>query len=540
VDLLGAATRAQTWAARAADLGRAAELTMDLADRAERTLAAARAEYEAGSSLRASTLLEAALPQIADAGQRADGRRLRRALDYELGRVSEDAAALLAIARELEPLDVRRARIAHFDALNSAMRACRISSEGGVRTAALAALSAPASASPATSTDLLLDGFANLFTEGPAAAAEPLREAVELLRLDDDNSLVGFGVIAALEMWDDGVAHDLANRQVEVARTSGALAALAAALNALAGGFEIVVGRFDAAEAALQEAREIRAATAPGLVDRGRVIHAMVDAWRGREAPARASIDATIREASASGQGIEIASAGYALTVLEMGLGHYPAALAAAREATEYDTVRVRTSLLPELVEVAVRCNKPQLAASALEQLADSALASGSHWALGMLARSRALVADADDAEELYLDGIAHHRQCRVVPELGRALLLYGEWLRRQRRRLDARRPLRSAHEIFGAIGAEAFDERARIELLATGEQVRPRTTDTPESLTPHELRIARLVAAGASNPQIALELAISRRTVEYHLRKIFRNLGISSRTQISSALANH
>jgi DNA-binding CsgD family transcriptional regulator len=391
-----------------------------------------------------------------------------------------------------------------------------------------------------SATDFLLTGFASLFTDGPATAAVPLRNAVQLLRRDDDGLLIGLGALAAIELWDDAAAHDLTRRQVDLARGSGGLSALPLGLNILASCFELVTGRFDAADAALQEARDIRAATSPAAAERARVVQAMVDAWRGREAPTRANVDATIRHSASSGQGIDLASAGYALTLLEMGLGHYPAAFAAAREGTRYDTLRIRTSLLPELVEAAVRVGEQEVATEALERLADSTLAGGTHWGLGILARSRALLADGNDAEELYLEAIGQLQQCRVVPELARANLLYGEWLRRARRRLDARAPLRAAHEIFRAIGAEAFDERARIELVATGERVLPRTLDTQDRLTPHELRIARLVAAGASNPEIALELAISRRTVEYHLRKIFRKLGISSRTQVSSRLANH
>jgi DNA-binding CsgD family transcriptional regulator len=538
VDLLGAASRALTWAARAADLGRAAELTLDIADRAERTLAAAQAEHEAGANVRASNLLEAALPQLGD-GQRADGQRLRRALDYDYGRVSEDAVGLLAIARDLEPLDGARARIAHLDALVAAISACRLSGEGGVRTAALAALAAPIPRE-SSATDFLLTGFATLFTDGPATAAVPLRNAVQLLRRDDDALLIGLGALAAMELWDDAAAHDLTKRQVDLARGSGGLSALPRGLNILASCFEIVTGRFDAADMALQEARDIRAATAPAAAERAQVVQAMVDAWRGREASTRANVDATIRHSASSGQGIDLASAGYALTILEMGLGHYPAAFAAVRDGTRFDTLRIRTSLLPELVEAAVRVGEQEVATDALERLAESTLAVGTHWGLGVLARSRALLADGNAAEALYLEAIGHLQQCRVVPELARANLLYGEWLRRVRRRLDARGPLRAAHEIFRAIGAEAFDERARIELVATGERVLPRAVDTLDRLTPHELRIARLVAAGASNPEIALELAISRRTVEYHLRKIFRKLGISSRTQMSSRLANH
>jgi DNA-binding CsgD family transcriptional regulator len=527
------------YGAAVAVLTRAAQLTPNPALRAERSLVAARAEYALGATGRASALLNAAAPALTSVAGQADAARLRSALDYELGRSPETHGVQLARARAVEPVDVDRARVAHLDALVASLRAGRLSDDNGVRTAAESARTAPAAtAVPGTARDLLLEGLALRFTDGPGAAAPVLRLALDMLRHDRSVGAIALGIAAAGELWNDSALQSLCSRQVELARESAALAELAPALNQLAANYEIVVGRFDAADACLQEAREIRSAIAPALADRGRTTAALVDAWRGRDAEARAAAQAALRDAAARGQGIEMAAAQHALAILDIGLGHYPSALAAAQDATTYDTLLVVTATLPELVEAAVRAGEPETAARALDRLIESTTASGSHWALGMLARSRALVAEGDDAEPLYEQAVTHLQQCRALPQLARAYLVHGEWLRRERRRLDARRPLRIAHEMFRAMGAEAFDERARIELLATGERGRPRTAETLEHLTAHENRIARLVADGASNPQIALELGISRRTVEYHLRKIFRKLGISSRTQLAGALA--
>ena len=223
--------------------------------------------------------------------------------------------------------------------------------------------------------------------------------------------------------------------------------------------------------------------------------------------------------------------------MLELGLGNYQAALQCALGVYENDAPYFGAQVLPNLVEAATRCGETGLAGVALGRLAERALATGTPLALGLLARSRALLAADDNAEQLYEEAIGHLEQCRVRPQLARAYLLYGEWLRRQRRRRDAREQLRIAHEMFTSMGAGAFAERARVELLATGERARQRTAEAQDELTPQEAQIARLVSQGESNRDIAAQLFLSPSTVDYHLRKVFRKVGVASRTQLARAM---
>jgi DNA-binding CsgD family transcriptional regulator len=243
------------------------------------------------------------------------------------------------------------------------------------------------------------------------------------------------------------------------------------------------------------------------------------------------------REAIESGLGRYVSSAQHALSILENGLGHYHAALAAARAVCDEPAVGLVTHTLPELVEAAVRTDERQAAVSAAERLGESCLASGTSWAQGMLARSQALLAEGAEAEQLYRDAVGKLRSCRAVPHLARAHLLYGEWLRRERRQRDAREQLRSANDLFAAMGASGFSERTRLELLATGDHARRRDVGSLTELTPQEDRIAHLVSEGASNPEIAAQLFISRRTVEYHLSKVYAKLGVASRIQLTRLL---
>jgi DNA-binding CsgD family transcriptional regulator len=293
-------------------------------------------------------------------------------------------------------------------------------------------------------------------------------------------------------------------------------------------------GRFAAAEGHFDEANEISIATGT-LPILGTDL--LVLAWRGREADAHARAAALTYESTEVGQGVALTFVQYALTILELGLGHYDAALVSARRVYEEDPLSRGTQVLPDLIEAAVRSNDPALAASALDRFAGRAAASGTAWALGLLARSRALLADDSDAESLYEEAIEQLERCEVVLDLARANLLYGEWLRRQRRRRDAREQLRVAYERFASFGAGGFAERARVELLATGERARERTVETLVDLTPQEAHIARLAADGASNADIAAQLFISASTVEYHLRKVFKKLGLNSRTQLARSL---
>ena len=325
---------------------------------------------------------------------------------------------------------------------------------------------------------------------------------------------------------------------MQLARDQGALTALPVALNNQ-GAFEVAAGRFDAARACFAERLEISAATGnPGVVGTTGMAEVYELAWRGRETDARRVAAAVAREATGGGRGAQSIWVQYCLVVLELGLGNYQAALQCVLGVLP-DDAPFSAVVLPDLVEAAARCGEAELAEAALGRLAERALAAGTPRALGLLARSRALLACDADAEPLYAEAIAYLRQCRAKPQLARGHLLYGEWLRRQRRRRDARAQLRTAHDMFTSIGAEAFAERARVELLATGERARQRTSETESELTPQEAQIARLVSQGESNRDIAAQLFLSPSTVDYHLRKVFRKTGVTSRTQLARAMAD-
>jgi DNA-binding CsgD family transcriptional regulator len=527
------------YAAMAALLERSAELTPDKHRRAERSLAAAEAELAAGAAWKASAVLDELIPGLNDEGQRARAQMLRGSVNLELGLSGDTPRMLLSAAHGLESVDVRLAREAHLEAVVAALCAGRLGSADGVREAAQAAQDAPPiPPAEATTGNLLLDGFASLIIDGHAAAAPTLGRAIELLRSERDRRWLGLGCQAALELWDDEALHALATAWVQRARAAGAFAELPSALGTLGGAYEVLVGRLDTAETCVHEAREIKAALGNrNIRDRTNVAHLLISAWRGDEDETRALVADTVVEAAARGQGIEISASHYALAVLELGLGRYEPALAAAQEACEYESSFVATSTLPELVEAAARSGEPEVAASAAGRLSESTLASGTNWALGVLARSRAVAAADGDAEQHHQEAVDRLKRCRAIPQLARARLVYGEWLRRERRRRDARRELRAAYQMFVAMGAEAFAERTRLELAATGSRTRKRPPGTVQLLTPQEARIARLAGEGASNPEIAAQLLISPRTVEYHLHKVFRRLGVSSRTQLAREL---
>jgi DNA-binding CsgD family transcriptional regulator len=322
----------------------------------------------------------------------------------------------------------------------------------------------------------------------------------------------------------------IAARWGERARAEGAPAQLAQALIGRAGQVELLQGRLGAAAAALSEARELAAAAArPELSAPARASELLLLCWRGREAQARALVAAPAPQAAGPAAWTQ-----QALAVLELGLGRYQAALEAAERACPPDPAPLVGPALADLVEAAVRAGAPARAEGAFRRLCARAGISGGDWALGLCARARALLVGPAEADEAYREAIERLARCQAAPEAARARLLYGEWLRRQRRRRQAREELRAAHELFAAIGAEAFAERARRELAATGERARRTRPEQASPLTAQEAQIARLVREGASNPEIAARLFISRRTVEYHLSKVFTKLGVSSRTQLA------
>jgi DNA-binding CsgD family transcriptional regulator len=524
------------YAAAAALLRRAAEVTPDGKARAQRLLGAAEAELAAGAAPGAEALLAELDLERPDKQERARAERLRARLEFAVGSGRDSSAALLETARSLAPRNVRLARDTYLDALEFALWAGRLGTNGSALETARAASAAPPllPGSKATAPDLLLDGFAAVLTEGHTAGAPLLRRAIEAVLKERQMRWTGLAFVAAFEVWDDEALHRVAARRIELARRAGALTVLPHALTQL-GVYEVVVGRLGAAEALIVEAREIAtAARMSGVIGSAELGMLLVSAWRG-EATTRPLAAATTRDANARGLGAFVSCAQLALAILELGLGHYEAALSAAHAASLDPAIATRT--LPELVEAAARSGDSEVTAAAVKRLAETVLPSGTEWGLGVLATSRALASENGDAETLYLEGIDRLGRCRARPQLARAKLVYGEWLRRQRRRRDAREQLRAAYEMLASMGLGGFAERARIELLATGERARHRPAQSDEPLTPHELRIADLVAEGASNVEIAEQLFISPKTVEYHLHKIFRKLGISSRTQVARAL---
>ena len=531
-------------AAAAAFLERAAELTPDPARRGGRALAAAHAKFQSGAPETAQELLAVAEMCPLDELQRARLARLRAQIVFARRRGSDAPPLLLDAARQLEGLDPGLARDTYFEALGAAMYAGRLYSDSGVREAAEAARAATAAPQPPRSIDLLLDGLATRFTDGLGAGLPPLRHALEAFRhetLDGEDETMRWlrlcpvvMEMAIHELWDDDAWHELATRAVRLAREAGALTMLPVALPFLAG-IELHAGEFAPAAALNQEADAITAATGNTPL---RYAALVLAAWRGHEAHAREIVEAGLEDANARGEGRVRGIAGYATGVLYNGLGRYEAAVERAQRGSEHEDLGWIGWSLAELVEAATRCGRPEVAMAALDRLEERTSAAGTDWALGVRARSRALMSDGDAADALYREAIERLERTRIRIALARARLLYGEWLRREDRRVDAREQLRAAHDTFSRAGAEAFAERARRELLATGETAPRLTAATRDVLTPQEAQIAGMARDGHSNPEIGAQLFISPRTVEYHLRKVFTKLGISSRKELRGALA--
>jgi DNA-binding CsgD family transcriptional regulator len=347
-----------------------------------------------------------------------------------------------------------------------------------------------------------------------------------------DTRWLWLGCHIAMDLWDDQTCRELGARHARLARQAGALTMLPIALSYLAA-HHIFAGELATAAALLEEADMITAAT-------GNVPMAdfslLLAAWRGQ---ATSQFDTAVQDAAARGEGLAIAGAEFAAAILHNGLGHYPAALAAAQQARDHDELGFGVWVLPELIEAAARSGQPEAAAAGLRQLSERTSLSRSPWAHGIQVRSRALLTAGQAAEDLYQEAISLIGPSQMTVQLARTHLLYGEWLRRENRRTEAREQLRTAHQMLASIGADGFAERAARELLATGERVRNRTTDTPAQLTPRETQIGRLAGGGLSNPEIAAQLFMSPRTVEYHLHKIFTKLAISSRNQLHGILAD-
>jgi DNA-binding CsgD family transcriptional regulator len=532
-------------AAAAAFLARAAELTPDPVDRGRRALAAAQAKFESGAPEAAEALLAVAETGPLDELQSALLAHLRAQIAFVFTRGSDAPPLLLDAARRLEALDPALARETYLGALGAAMYAGRVDADSGVLKMAEAARAAPSAPQPPRSLDLVLDGLARRCTEGPGAGAPPLRLALRAFRsepLDGHEQTMHWLLLSPVvqsmtvfELYDDDAFHALATRAVQLARDTGALAMLPVAL-VYRSGVHLFGGEFAAASALIQEADAIATATGnPGLM----YARILLDAWRGAEAEAMELISAGLENSTAQGEGRVVAMAGYASAVLNNGLGRYEAATDGAKRGSDDGDWGYAGAALPELVEAATRSGRPEVAAAALPRLEERTRAAGTDWALGVLARARALMSEGDIADALYREAIERLERTRMRVELARARLLYGEWLRRENRRVDAREQLRTAHDTFSHSGAEAFAERARRELLATGESVPRRTAATRDVLTPQEAQIARLAAEGETNPEIGAQLFISPRTVEYHLRKVFRKLDVSARKDLRRLLAD-
>ncbi|HEX5924163.1 MAG TPA: AAA family ATPase [Baekduia sp.] len=525
-------------AAAAAFLQRAVALTGDSTRRADRALAAAEASLQAGVFDVARRLLATAEVGPLDELQRARLDLLRAEAAYSESRGSEAPALLLRAAKTLDPLDPQLARDTYLDAWSAALFAGRLASTGSLHHVSREALARPRPAGPQRPSDLLLHGFSLAFTDGRSAAAPVLERAARGFAGEDVTveEVLRWGWLAtaaAVMVWDYDTCVAVATRGVVLARESGALTVLAVSVNVLAQTMALG-GESASAAALIAEADSVTEATGTRVAPYGALVLAGL---QGREGEASAVIDSTIHDATAGGQGAAVQYAHWARSVLLNGLGRYHDALAAAQDASD-DTPELFVSAwaLSELIEAAVRSEDTARARSALERLAEATGAAETDWGLGIAARSRALLSEGETAERSYQEAIERLGRTRLRPELARAHLLYGEWLRREKRRVDARAQLRAADDQFASIGMDAFAERARNELVATGERVRKRTVETREDLTAQERQIAQLAGEGLSNPEIGARLFLSPRTVEWHLRKVFTKLGIRSRWELSSA----
>jgi DNA-binding CsgD family transcriptional regulator len=526
-------------AAAAAFLARAAELTDDAGRRAERMLAAAQVSLQAGAFDEALGLVGAA--EAGPLGELGEARvgLLRAEVAFAQNRGRDAPGLLLEGARKFASLDARISRDTYLDAWSAALFAGRLASAGNLREISNAVSNAPDPEEPPCASDLLLDGFALVFTKGRRDATPVLERAAaafagQKATVEEVLRWGWLATAAAVYLWDYDTCLAIATSEVQLARELGALDVLAVGVNVL-GQATALGGDFASSTLLQAEANAVTAATGTLVAPYGALVLA---GFRGNEGEASELIDGTIREATAGGQGAAVQYAHWARAVVMNGLGRYEEALAAATEASE-DTPELFVAMwsLSELVEAAVRTGQPDRAALALRRLDEHTAATDSDWATGVRSRAHALLTEGDAAEDQYREAIDRLGRTRLLPDFARARLLYGEWLRRENRRADAREQLRLAYEAFLSMGAEAFAERARHELLATGEKVRSRRDDTRDDLTPQEEQIARLARDGLTNPEIAAQLFLSPRTVEWHLRKVFSKLGITSRRQLRSAL---
>jgi ATP/maltotriose-dependent transcriptional regulator MalT len=484
-------------------------------------------------------MLAAAEADPLDELQRARVDLLRAEAAFSRSRGNDAPPLLLAAAKTLEPLDPTLARHTYLDAWGAALFAGELAVSGSLQDVSRAARAAPKPEGAARPSDLLLEGFALLFTDGREAATPAVRSAAAAFAGEDAaaEELLRWGWLAtaaAVTVWDFDTCETVAERGVRLGRETGALAVLAVAVNVLAQ-VSALAGDFARAAALIAEADAATEATGTQIAPYGGLV---LGAFQGREAAFTALIDDAIAEARDGGQGTAVQYGHWARAMILNGLGRYGEALAPARAAAD-DTPELFVSAwaLAELIEAAARSGEIALAQAALDRLSEHVGPSGGDWAAGVEARARALLSEGEAAELLYEVAIERLERTRLRPELARAHLLYGEWLRRENRRMDARAQLRTAEEMLSSIGMEGFAERAHGELLATGEKARKRSVEARDELTAQERQIALLAREGLSNPDIGSRLFLSPRTIEWHLRKVFMKLEISSRRELAGAL---
>jgi DNA-binding CsgD family transcriptional regulator len=539
-ELERSAARAQArggFAAAAAFLERATALTPSESRRSGRALAAAHAKLQAGALDDALRLVATAESGVLSELEHARAELLRAQLSFLSTRGGDAAPLLLDAAERLREIDPELARETYLEALTAAIFAGPLAGPGASSAdVAQAAQTAPPARKP-RGLDLLLDGLVALLTDTYAAAAPILRKTQRAfgagMSQREELRWMWGGTVSAMLLWDDEQWERLSDRHLQLVRETGAIGDLEIAL-AHRGQMHVFAGELASAASlhdAIEEATQLTGSPLAPYHGLG------VVAMRGREAEARRFIDNARAEVTERGEGAGLEFMGWAEAVLYNGLGRYTEALAASRRVLDgADLVPVNWSL-PELVEAAARAGAGELAAETDRRLTERSRASGTDWALGVAARSHALVVEDSRAEDLYVEAIERLTRTRIAVDLARSHLLYGEWLRRQSRRVDARKELRIAYEMFADFGMEAFAERARGELGATGEHARTRTVETLGDLTPQESQISRLAARGHTNREIAAQLFISPSTVEYHLRKVFRKLGVKTRTQLANRL---
>jgi DNA-binding CsgD family transcriptional regulator len=541
-ELARSAARAQArggFAAAALFLERAAALTPDPVQRAQRALVAARTKFRAGALDDALALLSSTEVGALDELERARVELLRAQIAFASTYGSDAPILLLRAARRLGPLSRTLACETYLEALSAAMFAGRLAGPGATALEVARAAKAAPRPPALVGLELWLDGLATLFTDGYEAAVPILRRAHEGfdggdMPASEQIRWKWLATVLSVHLWEDVRWQAISESHVQIAREAGALGELPLALSQRVYA-HLFAGELAAAALLVDEIRAATEATGSNLTPYGAVGLA---ALRGREPEAISLIDESRKDAIRRGEGIGLSVLDWAQAVLYNGLGRYDEARVAALRAAEHPhDLNTSNWGMVELIEAAVRAGTPEQASDARSRLKEMATVSGTDWALGIVARSEALLADGQPAEQLYLEAVARLGRTRIAVDLARAHLLFGEWLRRQRRRVDARRHLRTAYDLFSDFGMEAFAERARVELEATGEHARKRTVETRGDLTPQEAQIARLAGEGLSNAEIGARLFISRHTVEYHLRKVFTKLGINSRTKLAHAL---